>query len=974
MTNFSRKELGNLAQLAVKTAENIKQAAKTSPIQELHDPSGQAMKFTISEFQGHQDNKPKAVCFTWPEFCHAFNKHIIRAEKNGPAWSPASFAPNGLRKNEHVEAIAFAVIDVDNGVPVEELQDKAKKYACLIHSSHSHTLEKPKYRVIIPFAKPVSKTEWPEVWARINLLVGQSNDPATKDPSRLYYKPACPNLNSGQFVHVMPGVPISIDDLPLLPTATVTQPLVFHPQRTKKYATAIEGIESTGDDLNFEQGLSAVVGRCKFMSCVSAPENQPTVSEPLWMAMVSNAARFENSDAWIHNASEHHPEYDEAATEKKIVHVREGSAPITCQRIRDLGFKECPIGGCMKPNGEIAKAPAALYGWMFQRQLTATETENGQMPKEYHVGNFKINDSGVYKNIYKEGELVNTIKICSRIDVVGLTRDQTSGNWGMELRFKDPDNVMKTWAVPMEYLASSGDAFRAPLLKMGAILETSLAARSGLAEYFTACAPEARALSITQPGWSNGTFVLPDKVYGRADERVVFQTKDPEDMNRFSQKGTLESWKQNIALPCKGNSRAILSICIGLAPPLLRLLGEDNGGFHLRGNSSIGKSVCLYLGSSVWGGDALIRTWNLTINGMEGIAAMHNDILLPLDELGQADPKAAGEAAYMLGNGQGKTRATRDGESKAPKRFRNIVLSSGEKSISDLMTSIGSSAMAGHEVRMVEIPADAGCNFGVFEDIHDARSSQEFAEALKHNVTQHHGFAGRAFLEALTDVELQPKLVAKLKTLIQGFIDNYVPTGSTGQVGRVARRFGLVAAAGEVCIELGILPWAEGEALEACKKCFMSWIELRGGVGNQEEAKALAQVRRFIELHGDSRFTALTQALENDADSKTINRAGFRRLTENDGYEYFILPEVYKTEICSGLSPTFVTKTLVEKGYLNVDKQGRPQIGKRFGELGKFRVYHLKATFLSGSVSQPEKDETPVRQAKVTSSAAKYSV
>ena len=154
----------------------------------------------------------------------------------------------------------------------------------------------------------------------------------------------------------------------------------------------------------------------------------------------------------------------------------------------------------------------------------------------------------------------------------------------------------------------------------------------------------------------------------------------------------------------------------------------------------------------------------------------------------------------------------------------------------------------------------------------------------------------------------------------------------------------------------------------------MSWIELRGGVGNQEEAKALAQVRRFIELHGDSRFTAMTPNLENDADSKTINRAGFRRLTENDEYEYFILAEIYRTEICAGMNPTFVTKTLVEKGYLHVDNFGKPQVEQRFGPWGKQRVYRVKANIFSDGVSQSVKDETPVRQARASISAAKYTI
>jgi hypothetical protein len=52
-----------------------------------------------------------------------------------------------------------------------------------------------------------------------------------------------------------------------------------------------------------------------------------------------------------------------------------------------------------------------------------------------------------------------------------------------------------------------------------------------------------------------------------------------------------------------------------------------------------------------------LQRWRATDNGQEAQAAQHSDGLLVLDELGQVDPKVAGESAYMLANGQGKARA-----------------------------------------------------------------------------------------------------------------------------------------------------------------------------------------------------------------------------------------------------------------------------------------------------------------------------
>lgn len=956
----------------------VAELSATGPAEAQSTTSEKAyvQQFSISRFSHHFDNIPRQMSYSWDAFCKAFSVHASRRTKAGPVWSPVSYNKGETRANQGVEFVYFAVIDVDNGTPCEDVIKRFEGHAFLVHSSYSHTAALAKYRMILPLAEPVPASEWYGVWSRINEMAGGCNDASTKDPARIYYTPAHPVGDTEHFVHVGSGRLLSLDDLPAMPEEIKSKPITFHRKVQSGRLPEIEGIESSGPDLNYEQGLTHVVKRCAFMQFASAPENQDELPEPLWMAMISNACRFENSEAWIHEASSKHSGYDENETDNRINRYREASPPNTCQRIRELGFQNCPSGGCAGPIGTVAKAPAALGAWMFHRQLTTEETVDNQFPGEYSVGgSFMVKPHGVYQVVQKKDDEPEYVKLCSRIDVTALTRDVESTNWGTELCFTDPDGVRKTWALPMELLASSGESYRASLFRMGATIEPSKRAREGLAAYLVAAKPEGRAISVRQPGWSaNGMFVLPDAVYGESDERLVFETKDPDEIKRFSRKGTLDSWQQNVAVPCLGNSRAVLSICIGLASPLLALLGEDNGGFHLRGNSSSGKTVCLGLGSSVWGGGSLIRTWNATTNGLEGVATMHNDVLLPLDELGQADGKAAGEAAYMLGNGQGKSRADKNGDARAAKRFRNLVLSSGEKSLSDVMAQVGQSSMAGQDVRMVEIAADAGAGYGVFENIHGAKTSQIFAEALKHAVTQHHGHAGRAFVNLLADPKLQPKLIEAIRAAMQRFLDVNVPAGATGQVGRVGRRFGLVAAAGELCIELGILPWPSGEAVEAARKCLAGWIEQRGGIGNQEEEKTIAQVRRFIELHGESRFTPLgIEGIETNITSKTINRAGFRRLGEDGRMEYLISPEAYKSEVCHGLNFTATTKILVSKGLLAV-KAGKPQVEIRVQGHGKMRLYHLKADILGEYVSPSGKEETAMRQSFTSALAIKYNI
>jgi putative DNA primase/helicase len=145
-------------------------------------------------------------------------------------------------------------------------------------------------------------------------------------------------------------------------------------------------------------------------------------------------------------------------------------------------------------------------------------------------------------------------------------------------------------------------------------------------------------------------------------------------------------------------------------------------------------------------------------------------------------------------------------------------------------------------------------------------------------------------------------------------LKKWCPKDATGQVQRVARRFLLCAAAGELATRWGILPWAEGEALAGIKKCFDAWVESRGGVASEahEDAAAIRQVTLFLEKHGASRF----HDLDDDASpSRIVERAGLRALKDNQTV-YYVLPEVFRAEVCKGLNLKRAIEVLKERGML----------------------------------------------------------
>lgn len=87
-----------------------------------------------------------------------------------------------------------------------------------------------------------------------------------------------------------------------------------------------------------------------------------------------------------------------------------------------------------------------------------------------------------------------------------------------------------------------------------------------------------------------------------------------------------------------------------------------------------------------------------------------------------------------------------------------------------------------------------------------------------------------------------------------GFLQQVVPDNADGQVRRVAERFALVAAAGELATELGITGWTPGSCIDAVKGVFAAWLNERGGKGAAEVAQVMDRLRQAIEMDGQARF------------------------------------------------------------------------------------------------------------------------
>jgi putative DNA primase/helicase len=520
---------------------------------------------------------------------------------------------------------------------------------------------------------------------------------------------------------------------------------------------------------------------------------------------------------------------------------------------------------------------------------------------------------------------------------------------------KTREGTVNPWNMAMHMLNGNGNEYRGVLLSLGLEITPGSTARQALHEYICTARPDERWRSVDRIGWHGQVFVLPDDdIFGDAGGgRIMLQTSNGCN-HAFKTAGTLEGWQEDIARYCAGNSRLAFAVSCAFAAPLLNLAGLEGGGFHFRGESSRGKTTALHVAGSVWGGGDMggyIKTWRSTSNGMEALGLGHCDALLCLDEMSLMDAREVGEAAEMLSNGMGKSRARQDGLGAPLARWRTLFLSTGEVALADKLAEVGRKARAGQEVRLADIPADAGQGLGIFEDLHDFSDPAALADHLRQAAGQHYGHPIRSFLETICRTHTQ-ELSGTIRNYGEAFTAQACPGEADGQVKRAARRFGLVAAAGEMAISLEILPWPERETLEAAHACFLAWLDSRGGTGAHEVREIVSQVKYFMEKHGESRFTPWNA----EKGARTVNRAGFRKAIDADlsggdghgGWEYYVLRETFGKELCAGFDKRLVIRVLREHDYIIPGSDGKTMSTHKPPALGKpIKLYKFSSTILA---------------------------
>jgi uncharacterized protein (DUF927 family) len=192
---------------------------------------------------------------------------------------------------------------------------------------------------------------------------------------------------------------------------------------------------------------------------------------------------------------------------------------------------------------------------------------------------------------------------------------------------------------------------------------------------------------LESTGWKGDTFYIPSRNQKGIlwmDDRLTdsFKVKGDRDQQAKLFQGLL-------------TRRVGIVLLLGLAAPLLRKFSIKNVTFHLSGLLHGGKSCSVYFAMSLYGNpDKLFSTWNSTKVGKEIFTSMFTDEIINL--------------IYDFEGGKGKTRGNKGLHLQEDKRYRGILLSTGEKDIDTLVESLKHlrTVPRGAYRRTIEYPVD----------------------------------------------------------------------------------------------------------------------------------------------------------------------------------------------------------------------------------------------------------------------------
>lgn len=409
---------------------------------------------------------------------------------------------------------------------------------------------------------------------------------------------------------------------------------------------------------------------------------------------------------------------------------------------------------------------------------------------------------------------------------------------------------------------------------------------------------------FSKAGLHGDMFIANGKAYGNVPDNWVLDPSLIEHLaKQYEQKGELEDWLEHVAELAEKSDFVMLSIMMAFAAPLQGIVFQETSEgalFNLAGGSSRGKTTAMMAAQSVMGKGSKLAVFDQTPRRLAEHAAASSDTLILYDDSDRANSKrsfAKGfvEMTHMLTSGQAKQYSGAVKEQFPDLTWSFMALIGSRTTIEELSSEHGHQREDHERVRAIDLIVPVPEEGGIWTDIDDDDDPRALSDELKVNSSE---FYGTAFPEWLNHIIGNTQVVDDAKDLVDWYLLEFGIAKNDHLGHRVAKKFGLIFAAGILAMEHELLPWDRESILSVSTRMHRnSLLTLHSKQALVE--KGLDQLRMLAKDHiADDKILSGKLHFEKDAVPKV-----FVKKTGNSRY-------LYLTKRCfQQLFPTIASET-----------------------------------------------------------------
>lgn len=157
----------------------------------------------IAEFKALTKTSAMNQKMAYREFVNRISQPRITPEKGSAGGFVGGYVQD-KRNNSNVKSRSMITIDIDEvpqGVKVWENIEVFTNFAVAMYSTHKHTKEKPRYRIIIPLLYDIEPAYYKEVTQYIVGILQVKIDETSYEYARHMHYPTCRNANDYEFYY-----------------------------------------------------------------------------------------------------------------------------------------------------------------------------------------------------------------------------------------------------------------------------------------------------------------------------------------------------------------------------------------------------------------------------------------------------------------------------------------------------------------------------------------------------------------------------------------------------------------------------------------------------------------------------------------------------------------------------------------------------------------------------------------------------